>query len=99
MAYNTKGRAKLYTAETSSEIVKFFSQRSEAIRFTKNYDSLTDGNVIIQLSRNDERTFKDIVGKLYPTRKKTMENYSMRHVIITMLNQHMDYSAYSSYNK
>jgi repressor of nif and glnA expression len=95
MAYNTKGRAKLYTAETSGEIVKFFTQRSEAIRFSKDYDDLTDGNVVVQLSRDDERNFKEVVAELYATRKKSMENYSMRHVIVTMLNQHMDYRAYS----
>jgi hemerythrin superfamily protein len=99
MAYNTKGRAKLYTAETSSEIVKFFSQKSEAIRFSKDYDDLADSHVIVDLSKEDERNFKDVVKELYPFRKKTMENYSMRHVIITMLNQHMDYRAYGGYNK
>jgi hypothetical protein len=98
MAYNIKGRAKIYTVETTTEIVKFFSQRSEAIRFSRDYDDLSDGHVIIDLSKEDERNFKDLVKELYPFRKKTMENYSMRHVIITLLNNYMDYRAYGGYN-
>ena len=92
MSYRKRGLVKLYTAETSTEIVKFFTQNSEAKRFSANHKSLSSGHVMIELPLKDEKVFKEVVAELYSTRKISMENYSMRHIMTTMLNNHMDYS-------
>ncbi len=92
MAYNRNGLAVLYTAETDTEILRFFTQRSEAERYSKQHTGVSASKVKIPLDSKDERVFREAIKTVYSTRKSyvvNMDNYRMRHIMCTMMNQHM----------